>query len=150
MSQTLSVLKLTFIYLLLLDVAFGSDADNPHLPHNHETNQVVYTGTHDNTTLRAWLDEQKGDVKEFIIKYLGAENTAENDLHLVCIRTLFASVADTVIIPIQDYLGLGESARINTPGTLGENWKWRLNKKSIDDKLIGYMSLLAGMYSRKG
>lgn len=138
-----------FPSMKVLEFAFESGDKNIYLPHNYERNCVAYTGTHDNTTLRAWLDEQKGDVKEFIIKYLGAENTAEDNLHLVCIRTLFASVADTVIIPIQDYLGLGESARINTPGTLGENWKWRLNKKSIDDKLIGYMSLLAGMYSRK-
>ena len=132
----------------VLEFAFDSDSKNIYLPHNYERNCVAYTGTHDNTTIRAWIDSLNHDTKQFMISYLGAEHTPYKDLHFVCIRTLFASVADTVIIPMQDYLGLGESARSNTPGTLGENWKWRLKKDAITEELIWYMALLAGMYSR--
>lgn len=138
-----------FPSMKVLEFAFDSDDKNFYLPHNYDRNCVAYTGTHDNTTLRAWIDSQNHDIRQFMVRYLGAEHTPVEDLHFVCIRTLFASVADTVIIPLQDYLGLGDFARLNTPGTLGENWKWRLNKNAINEGLIWHMNLLAGMYSRK-
>ena len=147
-----SVIKMVeksgFPSMKVLEFAFDSDSRNFYLPHNYERNCVAYTGTHDNTTLRAWIDSLNHDTKQYMIRYLGAEHTPHEDLHLVCIRTLFASVADTVIVPMQDYLGLGEFARLNTPGSLGENWRWRLKKNAINEGLIWHMNLLAGMYSR--
>lgn len=138
-----------FPSMKVLEFAFDTDDKNVYLPHNYERNCVAYTGTHDNTTIKAWIDSLNPDTRQFMVRYLGAEYTPEQEMHLECIRTLLASVADTVIIPLQDYLGLGEFARINTPGTVGDNWKWRLNKDAVTDSLIEYMIKMAGMYSRK-
>ena len=137
-----------FPSMKVLEFAFDSGDKNIYLPHNYNRNCVAYTGTHDNTTLRAWLDEQKGDVKEFIIKYLGAENTAEDNLHLVCIRTLFASVADTVIIPIQDYLHYDHKYRMNTPSTIGKNWMFRLTEGEIGEDKWKNIKYLTELYGR--
>ncbi|XP_071705984.1 4-alpha-glucanotransferase, chloroplastic/amyloplastic isoform X2 [Rutidosis leptorrhynchoides] len=95
--------------MAVLQFGFGSDSDNPHLPHNHEQNQVVYTGTHDNDT---------------VLNYL--QITVDDDISWALIRAAIASVSQTSIIPMQDILGLGTSARMNIPATQSGNWGWRI------------------------
>ncbi|KAG9131698.1 hypothetical protein Leryth_009437 [Lithospermum erythrorhizon] len=103
---------------------FGSDAENPHLPHNHEQNQVVYTGTHDNDTIRGWWEALPKEEKSNVRKYLG--NIDESEISWEMILAALSSVAHTTIIPMQDVLGLGNSARMNIPATQFGNWSWRV------------------------
>jgi 4-alpha-glucanotransferase len=106
----------------VLQFAFASDAVNEHLPHNYATDFVAYTGTHDNDTTMNWLKTAKGEERDHIHHYFG---THQIDQWKV-IRAVLGSVAQMTIIPAQDILGLGSSARMNTPGTIVGNWKWKL------------------------
>ncbi|XP_010261114.1 PREDICTED: 4-alpha-glucanotransferase, chloroplastic/amyloplastic-like isoform X2 [Nelumbo nucifera] len=109
--------------MAVLQFAFGSDSDNPHLPHNHEPNQVVYTGTHDNDTVRGWWENLKQEEKSNVMKYL---SISEEDISWTLIQAVMSSVARIAIIPMQDILGLGNSARMNIPATQFGNWSWRI------------------------
>ncbi len=119
----------------VLQFAFGS-GDNEYLPHNHVKNGVVYPGTHDNTTLSDWWEnvanaKEKAHVTAYLHltgykpteKEVAAVKTA--DVRIGLLRTALGSVADRAIIPMYDWLGLGEEAHLNTPGRLGGNWAWR-------------------------
>lgn len=118
--------------MAVLQFGFGSDADNPHLPHNHEQNEVVYTGTHDNDTTRGWWDILEQEEKSNVLKYVTV--TGEDDISWALIQAALSSVAQTAIIPMQDVLGLGNSARMNIPATQSGNWSWRLpSSMSFDD-----------------
>jgi len=113
----------------VLQFAFGTDLiSSPHIPYNFNTkNCVVYTGTHDNNTLKGWFNQEIDDLmKQRINKYLGFEVNKDN-IHREMIRLAYSSSAEIAIIPIQDILGLGREARINTPGNAHGNWMWRLD-----------------------
>ncbi|KAL6502627.1 4-alpha-glucanotransferase dpe1, chloroplastic/amyloplastic [Orobanche hederae] len=101
--------------MAVLQFGFGSDAENPHLPHNHEINQVVYTGTHDNDTIRGWWDVLPQEEKHNVVKYLG--DIVGEDISWGLIQAALSSVAQSAIIPMQDILGLASSARMNVPAT---------------------------------
>lgn len=126
----------------ILLFAFGEDLPtNPYAPHNLERNCLLYTGTHDNNTARGWfVNETTPEMKERIFRYLGRELFDEN-IHWELIRLAMMSVADTVIFPLQDVLGLGQETRMNRPATENGNWEWRLDpeliKSSIADDLRG-------------
>jgi 4-alpha-glucanotransferase len=106
--------------------AFDGDASNPYLPHNHVPDAVLYTGTHDNNTIRGWFDDEAGHAqKEKLFAYLGHEVSSQY-VHLELIRMAMKSVSKVVIIPMQDVLGLGSAARMNRPATLVGNWEWRM------------------------
>lgn len=107
--------------------AFGDDlATNPYVPHNVTRNSVIYTGTHDNNTVRGWFENEAGpETKERLFSYLGRNITAE-EVTAELIRLAMMSVADTAIIPMQDILDLGEEARMNRPAGEEGNWEWRL------------------------
>lgn len=107
--------------------AFGEDNPmHPYLPHTYEENYVVYTGTHDNNTVRGWIQNEAGpEEKKRLARYLGKEFT-EKDIHWDFIRLAMMSVAFASIIPMQDVLGLGEEARMNRPARNEGNWEWRL------------------------
>ena len=130
----------------LIQFAFDSRESGDYLPHNYPKNCVVYTGTHDNDTIMGWMEGvSKKDLK-YAKQYL---NIGSNkDLNWTFIRHAFASVADTVIIPLQDYLGLGSEARINTPSVLGGNWQWRMVKGALDEKLAKRIYDMTEMYER--
>lgn len=119
--------RFSFPGMKVLLFAFGKDnPKHPYLPHNYEKNCVVYTGTHDNNTIRGWFErEAKPKVKKRIYRYIGRRISPE-DIHWEFIRLAMMSMADMVIIPIQDVLGLGEEARMNLPATSQGNWEWRL------------------------
>lgn len=108
----------------VLSFGFGGGEDNPHLPANYVSNSVVYTGTHDNDTVRGWMDSADAQALAQAKKLLGF--TRPEDGPAAFIRGVLASRADTAVIPMQDVLGLGGWARMNRPGTIGENWLWRM------------------------
>ncbi|MBD5501270.1 MAG: 4-alpha-glucanotransferase [Lachnospiraceae bacterium] len=130
----------------ILQFAFDSREESDYLPHNYVQNSVVYTGTHDNDTTLGWLDELKKRDKSFAKRYLGIKSN--KNIQWEFIRAALASVSDTAIIPMQDYLGLGAEARINTPSTLGDNWKWRMAEGALDDELAGKILQMTKMYGR--
>ena len=103
---------------------FGFGDGDTHLPHRYDPNTVVYTGTHDNDTARGWFDQASEDERETVLAYLGTTNA--NDVPAGLIRAAYTSVAEIAIVPMQDILGLGSDARMNTPGAENGNWTWRL------------------------
>lgn len=133
----------------LLLFAFGDDvATNPYVPHNHIENCVVYTGTHDNNTVNGWLrGEARPEDKKRLFQYMGRAVTEET-VHWEFVRMAMMSVADTVIIPVQDILGLGEEARMNTPATVGGNWEWRLLSEQLTPALSARLSEITHIYGR--
>ncbi|KAE7998182.1 hypothetical protein FH972_002751 [Carpinus fangiana] len=134
--------------MAVLQFGFGSDADNPHLPHNHERNQVVYPGTHDNDTVRGWWDILKQEEKSNVLKHL--KITEEDDISWALIQAVLSSVARTAIIPMQDVLGLGNSARMNIPATQFGNWGWRMPSTMSFDSLEPEATKLRNMLSMYG
>ena len=130
----------------VLQFAFDSKEESDYLPHNYGNNSVVYTGTHDNDTVLGWYRTLGRRDKAFAKKYLGIKRESE-----ICdrmIRTALGCVADTAVIPMQDYLELGGEARMNTPSTLGMNWKWRMKKDAATDELAKKMYAYTKMYGR--
>ena len=125
---------------------FTPGQNSEYLPHNYPRNTVAYIGTHDNNTLLGWFNEESSAVQEFTCAYM---RTTPKELHWGFVETMMGSVADTVIFMAQDLLGLGKSARMNTPSTLGGNWIWRLESlDSLDDKLANRLKKLTEVYSR--
>jgi 4-alpha-glucanotransferase len=126
--------------------AFGDNsADNPYAPHNHVRKCVVYTGTHDNNTIKGWFEkEAPADEKRNLARYLGKEVSA-GEISWDFIRMAMMSVADTIIVPMQHILGLGDEARMNIPSTVEGNWEWRLNAdhltSSLRDKLRDFTEI---------
>lgn len=119
----------------VLGFAFDADGQSDHLPHRYDKNCVVYTGTHDNETLMQWYDGMTEEVAAFVADYMNNAHTPRNQVRWDFIRLAMLSVADTCIIPVQDYLGLGQEARMNFPSTLGDNWKWRMQKTDLTKDL---------------
>ena len=120
----------------VLEFAFGAYDDSIYLPHKYKENSVVYTGTHDNDTVVGWYETLSEDDKKFLehyLKYSTIERTGT--VHLDLISLALESRSDMVIIPLQDYLGLGNEARINTPSTVGGNWEWRVKEEQLTDEL---------------
>lgn len=108
---------------------------NSYAPHNHIPDCVVYTGTHDNNTVRGWFREETSDAdKRRIYEYLGREVRAE-EIHWEFIRLAMMSVSNTVIFPLQDILGLDSAHRMNTPATLDGNWNWRMVSGQITPEI---------------
>lgn len=108
----------------VLSFGFGGGEDNPHLPANYVTNSVVYTGTHDNDTVRGWIDTADDAALAQARQLLGFDKPEDGPGAFV--HAMLASRADTAMIPMQDVLGLGGWARMNRPGTIGNNWLWRM------------------------
>ncbi len=141
--------RFDFPGMKVLLFAFGDDpAKNPYTPHNVIRHCVMYTGTHDNNTARGWFErEATAEIKERLFRYVGREITAE-DVHWELLRLAMMSVANTVIIPMQDLLGLGEEARMNTPATIEGNWQWRLLPEQLDDSVGGPLLKMTRTYGR--
>ncbi|MBR4605296.1 MAG: 4-alpha-glucanotransferase, partial [Lachnospiraceae bacterium] len=132
----------------ILQFAFdeGPDGEGMYLPYNYERNCVVYTGTHDNETTLGWIRSRSKEQNAFLMDYLNC--TEEKELLWAMIRAAISSVADTAIIPLQDYLELGNEARINMPSTLGDNWKWRMSKGDCTEELAQKIYNLTRTYGR--
>lgn len=132
----------------VLQFAFDSREDSDYLPHNYTKNCIVYTGTHDNNTIQGWYKEISLEDKNMSIDYINNKYSKENEIHWDFICLAMRSVANTCIIPVQDYLGLGSEARINTPSTLGNNWTWRMKKGSLSKDIIEKIRMLTKLYGR--
>jgi 4-alpha-glucanotransferase len=133
----------------LLIFAFGDNlARNPYVPHNLSVNALVYTGTHDNNTVRGWFEEEAGpEDKRRLFTYLGREIPADQ-IHWEMIRLAMMSVARIAIFPAQDLLGLGEEARMNRPSVSGGNWEWRLSPNALTPALAQKMHEMTETYGR--
>lgn len=138
-----------FPSMKVLEFAFDGDHKNLYLPHNYPRNCVAYTGTHDNQPLTEWIRGQGEEQRFHMIRYLGGEHTPEKELFWDCIRSLLGSVADTVVIPMWDYLGAGAEARINTPSVPQGNWQWRMRDDAFSCDLSWHLNLLSSIYGRK-
>jgi 4-alpha-glucanotransferase len=139
-------------------IQFGFDADpasEKHLPHRYVRNCLAYTGTHDNDTSYGWFHstavtttqprEEVAAARTFALRY--AQTTAE-DIHWGMIRMVFASVADTAVIPLQDLLGLDSRARMNFPGKAEGNWRWRCREEQLDEAARDRLAELTALYGR--
>ncbi len=123
-------------------------AKNLHTPHNHKSHSLVYTGTHDNNTLHGWYEQELGrEGKKRLQEYTG-KKIGKKDLHWEMIRMAHASPAQTCIIPMQDYLGLGKSSRMNTPSTSGGNWIWKMKDLPDDKSITGKITRYTVMFNR--
>ena len=120
------------------------------MPYKYPTNCVVYTGTHDNDTILGWYEKISDEDRKIAQAYLNNADASREKLPWDYICCALSTVADTCIIPAQDYLGLGSEARINIPSTLGNNWKWRMKKGACTEELAGRVRELAWLYGRIG
>ena len=129
---------------------FGFDSrdssSNDHIPHNYVSSSVVYTGTHDNHTLKGWYSSIDHDEQLRIKNYLGVDT--DEAVCSAMIRCAMASVCDVCIIPIQDWLELGDDARVNTPGTFGGNWTWRIDSIDTLDSIVADIKNMTSLYGR--
>ncbi len=131
----------------VLEFAFYPGDKSDYLPHRYPENTVAYTGTHDNETLLGWYENAQEDVREYASRYTGISD--ERHTNWDFIRLLFQSKANTVIIPLQDFLELDNEARFNTPSTMGGlNWRWRVNSQDMTEKLSGKIRDMADLYER--
>jgi len=124
---------------------FGFGDGDYNLPHTYIRRCVAYPGTHDNDTFVGWFRKASLAERRKALEYL---DTPPRDLHWQMIRSLMSSVADTVILPTQDLLGLGEAARMNVPGTAAGNWRWRLKPGALTPQLAKRLRRLAKLYGR--
>lgn len=132
----------------VLQFAFDSRDESDYQPHLYTNNCVVYTGTHDNDTVLGWDQAISDADRTYAREYMRNEGSEGEQLAWDFICTALRSVADMAIIPIQDYLALGSEARINTPSTLGDNWKWRMLPEEFTDELAKRMRRAAKLYGR--
>ncbi len=138
--------QMAFPGMKILQFAFATDADNPYLPHNYEPDCVVYTGTHDNDTTMGWYEKLGPEDLEILRRYLGPLSEAVN---WSLIRLAYQSVADLAIVPLQDVLGLGSQARMNTPATTDGNWQWRFRKEQLLPQYGAQLLKMALTYGRQ-
>jgi 4-alpha-glucanotransferase len=139
--------KSGFPGMKVLQFAFGSGNFNDYLPHRYDNNSVVYTGTHDNTTLKGWLEEEASTVeRDHVKKYFGL--SAEEGWNWGIIRGAMMSIANLCVVQMQDYLDLTGIARINKPGTLGGNWQWRLLNDQLSQELAEKIKSITKLYGR--
>ena len=131
----------------VLQFAFTS-WNSTYVNHRHIRNCVVYTGTHDNTTSRAWIEEISDGERSYVRRYINSENTDYGRFVWDFIREAYRSVADLCIIPLQDYLVKGKEARINSPGVPDGNWQWRLIPHFLSHDLAVSIHGLAELYGR--
>lgn len=132
----------------VLQFAFDSRENGNYLPYTYVVNSVVYTGTHDNDTTKAWYQNLDDVDKAGALEYLGREALDDDEAVDVMIRLAMGSVAKLCIIPLQDYLRLDGMARINEPSTLGDNWTWRLKKNEFTESVVEEMRNLTRIYGR--
>lgn len=143
--------------MAILQFAFGNDPQAPDFkPHNYVHHRVAYTGTHDNDTVVGWWNSKAGagsirseaDVEKetaYARRYL---NTDGSEINWVMIRTLMASVANTVLFPLQDVLGVGSEGRMNLPGSSSGNWRWRFRRESLTPAISARLKEWAETYER--
>ncbi len=130
----------------IIEFAFDGSPDNDHLPHNYQPNSLVYGGTHDNETVAGYFMAKSKKELKYAMEYLRV--SSKDEIPDAVLRTAYASVAAIAIFQVQDILGLGNEARMNTPSTLGDNWKWRMTKGCLKKAHAKKLYKLAEFYAR--
>ena len=129
----------------ILQFAFGADTSNSFLPHNYMQNTAAYTGTHDNETTRGWFGNLDDATRQRVLDYF---NCSSEEIIRTMIRALMLSVADTVVVPMQDVLDLNNRARMNLPGTVGGWWTWRASAVQFTPEAAAWLAKWAKLYGR--
>jgi len=141
----------------VLQFAFRGDSKTIDLPHNYIRNCVVYTGTHDNDTTIGWFNSKAGTgstrnaqeierERAYCLSYLDSDGS---EIHWDMIRAAWSSVANTAVVPLQDVLGLGSSARMNLPASERGNWQWRFKKGALTKRISERLLELSQLYGRR-
>jgi 4-alpha-glucanotransferase len=123
----------------ILQFAFDGKSDNPYLPSNYDRNTVVYTGTHDNPTIRAWFDELPDIEHQRVWKYLKLPGGESGEVAPALMNLAWSSEAALSIAPLQDLLNLGKEARMNVPGHPEGNWSWRCTEEMLSDRAFEWL-----------
>lgn len=129
----------------VLQFGFEGDAASPHLPHNYEPRLIAYTATHDNDTTVGWYNSQDEAIQHRARLYSGSDG---HDIHWALMRLASNSVADRVVFPLQDTLGLGSEARLNRPGRAEGNWTWRVRAEALTEGLAAALRDMARVSGR--
>ena len=132
----------------VLQFGFLDGSDNPHMPHNYINNCIAYTGTHDNNTLLGYVWELDDEKRKNLLNYCGYTDPEWNRGYDSIIRTIYASSAGLVILPIQDILGYGSDTRLNIPGKADGNWQFRITKNQLDEIDTSKYKKLCELYKR--
>src|SRR5215813_5359576 len=132
----------------VLQFAFDGHSDNPYLPHNYVPNTVVYTGTHDNPTTRAWYEDLPDDQRKVMWDYLRREAGESDEVAWELIRLAWASKAALAMAPLQDVLNLGRDALMNVPGQAEGNWRWRCTDEMLSAPVFQRLRDLTDKSSR--
>jgi 4-alpha-glucanotransferase len=140
--------KSGFPGMKVLEFAFDPREESNYLPYNYVKNCVVYIGTHDNDTILGWANDMDKDTISFCKKFLDYDGEINEDFVWKFIKTAFASVGDTAIIQMQDYLMIGSDARMNIPSILGGNWQWRAGKRDFTKSLANKIADVTRTYGR--
>ncbi|MDF9832716.1 4-alpha-glucanotransferase [Ereboglobus sp. PH5-5] len=135
--------------MVILQFAFGGQADNLYLPHNHHHNSVVYPGTHDNDTTLGWYRAADNEsAADHVRRYLRVNGS---EIGWDFVRSAYASVSNLAVIPLQDLMSLGGEARFNTPGVAAGNWQWRYTAQQLETlhrESAGYLKSIGELYGR--
>ena len=140
------IAKLKYPGMKVLEFGFDPWGNSDHAPHNVVENCIIYTSSHDLPTVKDWFSKLPYDNKRYILEYLRIDN--EYKVSEAMIKCALSSIAKLAIIPLQDYLELGEEGRMNTPSTLGANWKWRAYEDQIIDDLAYRINYWTKLYRR--
>jgi 4-alpha-glucanotransferase len=132
----------------ILQFGFDGSSENPHLPHNSPQNAVVYTGTHDNPTIRQWYETLSDQQRGSVWKYMKRSPGASDEIAWEMTRLAWNSPAALAIVPLQDLLGLGSEGRMNRPGSVGGNWRWRCTEEMLAEVPWGQLSELTQASNR--
>ena len=130
----------------VLQFAFGNREESDYIPYRYIKNCIVYTGTHDNDTILGWTKNATEKEVESAKEYLRV--TKDEDVVKEMMIAGLSSVANTCVLTMQDLLGLGSEARINTPSTVGDNWKWRMKKDAFDEELVEKLRNITEVFGR--
>lgn len=134
-----------FARMKVLQFAFQAHERNDYLPYKYDSNAVVYTGTHDNDTVTGWMAHAEERDVRFALDYLASDGS---DPAWDFVRGALASTARFAVVPAQDLLSLGSDARMNTPGTTGGNWEFRLAGGDLTDEIASRLAALTALYGR--
>ncbi|MGD0339570.1 MAG: 4-alpha-glucanotransferase [Bacteroidota bacterium] len=137
--------KFGFPGMKVLQFAFSTGPEDNFLPHTHEKNYVVFTGTHDNDTTLGWYDKATEQERDFVKRYCGTDG---QEINWDLIKLALQSVADIAVIPLQDVIGLGSDGRMNFPGTIEGNWEWRFTWDKIESRATNKLYKLTELYGR--
>ncbi|MFK5913844.1 MAG: 4-alpha-glucanotransferase [Woeseiaceae bacterium] len=132
----------------VLQFAFDGNNSNPHLPHQHDSTDLVYTGTHDNDTTLGWVSNESNYNKAYFEKYTGLNNETEEQGVYALIQLAMSSVSFLCILPLQDILMLDSTARMNTPGTIANNWSWTFDWQQVKPEIIEKLKTFMTVYQR--